>query len=494
LSLALLRQTGPTVAVPTDRPQEPPAAPSKALSAPDGPAAPPASGFTYVDSFADLLAADGVPADFLPRGRPTGTPLQAGDNSGGGGGGGGGGGHGGGAAFSAGQGGGLAAPVGTAGGQGAVFDGPGSQPATPASAAGRGRSVAPATVSPTPPYRPPPPPRHRPPGHGVGDPLYVLDAINGLVLSQDATQTDFAGAPADLRAQVSGANVSTYTWTFSNPNDVTNVTGLGTYDLQFKWGSFTDTRTETVSVTTGTETQTIEFSVIGTASNQWTNLSANPVTTADTWHLDWQNPAQGLLYVLTPDSLSTQEAAVSSSRYSVSLAAGDLQVSHALPAYNPNVDPLGLTYSSSAADPTPVFLAHYILDPNRSGPPATVSATLTFPVMPAGPPPGPPPTTYSTNLLNPGDVLEIALQGDATTLTTGRYGYQVSVTATYPDQSTETTAASGNVSVLNYAHSPFGPGWSLDGQERLYLPADNSGALLDLGGGRSLWYTLLKTG
>jgi hypothetical protein len=235
-------------------------------------------------------------------------------------------------------------------------------------------------------------------------------------LTPGVIEHDFATYAVDLRAQVSGATVQTDSWDVSQAPDATAVTGQSTYRLQFTWRSFTGAaRSNQITLTTtnvggGGLSQTLTFSVIATDSPAW---SSTPPTSVSTWPT-----------VLPPDALTARQETVDSQYYRLGLATGEVQTSHTLPAYNPGVPPLTLLYSSTAADRLPIFLEHYQLDPSQSAP-ATVTAQLTLNSV-AGPV-----TTYTTSLLNPGDILEIAVQGNASSLTTGRYAYSLTVTANY---------------------------------------------------------------
>jgi RHS repeat-associated protein len=336
-----------------------------------------------------------------------------------------------------------------------------------------------------------------PAGLGPLDPLCVLDAAKAVVVKPGVTEHDFSTWGVDLRAQVSGSTVSTYAWDLTNAPDATGISGQSSYRLQFTWASFTGTaRTDTIKITaTNTDssqlTQTLTFLVAGTDSPAYT---ASPPTSSGTW------PA-----VLPPDALKAEQETVgagsvsasscgcsscgcgadagaqtqgNSPYYRLGLNAGDLRISHGLPGYNPGVPPLRLLYNSTAANPLPVFIVHYPLDPSQAVP-ATVTAQLTLNGN-AGQL-----FYYSTSgssALNPGDIMEIALQGDATALSTGRYSYQIVVT---PTGGTPTTY-SGNVNLINSSSSPFGAGWSLDTLQRIW--SVTGGALLELPGGYSLWF------
>ena len=112
--------------------------------------------------------------------------------------------------------------------------------------------------------------------------------------------------------------------------------------------------------------------------------------------------------------------------------------------------------------------------------PTAVAATLTFNSV-AG-------TTwyYNTSTMTPGDVQQIALQANATSLSTGRYGYSVQLV---DESSSNTTYTySGTATVLNQSSSAFGDGWTIDGLEQI-IPAGTSGVILSLGNnGESLFF------
>src|SRR5579885_1538030 len=234
------------------------------------------------------------------------------------------------------------------------------------------------------------------PGSPAADPLWVLDASNGTVFTSAAAHT-FSTWSEDLRAQ--SANVSTplsYSWDLSQAPDATNVSGLGTYRLQLTWASFTGAaRSDTITPPTtdannGQQTQALHFTVEGTDSPAF--ASSRP-TTAATWPT-----------VLTPDQLQGEATVAAGPFAAIGLQAGDVQASHDLPGYDPNVAPLALVYGSLGADPQPVFIAHYELPGVQGRPPSQVSAQLTLNGV-AGP------TVYwYTSSLTPGDILELPLQ------------------------------------------------------------------------------------
>ncbi len=354
---------------------------------------------------------------------------------------------------------------------------------------------SPSTLNPQPstPLGPP----FSPPGHcnsSVPDPLYVLDWNDGLVLFAGVKEYEFPSRPVDLRAQVYGATVSSYSWDLTQAPDATNVSGSSTYRLQFTWNSSPQWevgqlyKTETITVT-ATMTDSSQQSMTLT----FRLLNASGGVGAATW------PA-----VLTPDKPLEQGLGVggwglesdSATRpYAVSLESGVLYATHSLPAYNPGVPALGMTFSSIAAERRPIFINRYELDPNASVP-NTVSARLQFNGSWGS-------SKYydtspSTTKFNPGDILQISLQADAGSLSTGRYDYTFETTANYSGSST-TTTSSGSVTIINEESSVFGEGWSLGARgwglgvseagnlfNRLHVVT--GGVILNQGAGNSLWF------
>ncbi len=323
-------------------------------------------------------------------------------------------------------------------------------------------------------------------------PSFVLDANKGAVLTESAPNRDFSAWAADLKAQVSGAAVASYAWNLSGAPDATSVTGASTYRLQFTWASFTGAaRSEAISLTTtfaggGTQTQTFNFRVDATNSPAW---SSSPPTTSASF------PSA------TTEDLLFGEPAASGANYALGLATGRATVAHALPAYNPDVPALSLVYASTAAEARPIVRVRYAI-PDGATVPATVTAQLTFNGVVS------PVVTYGTTGLNAGDVLEFALQADATGLATGRYDYSVAVVGPLgggtvggggPLGSTQggstngatpiggggggttTTTYSGRMDVVNEAQSAYGAGWTLSGVRRLTVVSD--GVVVESPGG-----------
>jgi hypothetical protein len=64
--------------------------------------------------------------------------------------------------------------------------------------------------------------------HKSNDPLWILDANKGIVVTPGTADNEFSNWAMDLRMQVSGATVSTYSWDLTNAPD-----GLRQYAADF---------------------------------------------------------------------------------------------------------------------------------------------------------------------------------------------------------------------------------------------------------------------
>ena len=148
-----------------------------------------------------------------------------------------------------------------------------------------------------------------------------------------------------------------------------------------------------------------------------------------------------------------------------------------MPSYNPNVPALSLTYNSLAANAMPIVVAEHPLSASLATP-SKVSAKLTFDGT-AG-------TTYyfNSSSLTPGDIMQIGLQANATSLDTGSYPYTMTV-ADDRSGSWTTVTYNGTATVENAAKDPtflaLGAGWTVNGLMKI-IPA-TGGVLLDEGGG-----------
>jgi YD repeat-containing protein len=307
-----------------------------------------------------------------------------------------------------------------------------------------------------------------PPASKSPDALYVLDMNNGLTIPASTTQNTFSTWSENLLAQVSAATVSSYSWSTTAAPDATNVTGANSQNLQLTWASFTGAaRTDTITLTTTNsdgshQSQTITFQVAGTDSPAY---SSTRPTTSSTW------PS-----VVTPDTLLAGQQGTGAGPAGVGQVAGNLQTGFMLPTYNPGVPALALVYSSiAAASGTPIFNVHYQLNPSGSLPATvTVSVSVNNGTSQRA--------TWSTTNLNPGDILELPVQGNASGLATGRYPYSITVT---PSSGSATTYT-GNFDIVNQSSSAFGAGWSLNYVNQVV--SVSGGVILVEPGGYSLWF------
>ena len=188
--------------------------------------------------------------------------------------------------------------------------------------------------------------------------LYTLDFNDGDVLFPGFVQYATPGGNVDLRAQVSGADVASYSWDTSGIGSVaTDISGTSSYDLTFQWNSTFDTVSPTASITltvtdtdSDQETQTYTF-----ALPQRTSTGVAFGTGTMSW------PA-----ALSPDTVLAGDDSFPSQNVSVDANSGALDTAIALPTYNPNVPGLSLTYDSQAAAPQPIFIERHELDPTHA--------------------------------------------------------------------------------------------------------------------------------
>ncbi len=237
-------------------------------------------------------------------------------------------------------------------------------------------------------------------------PLYTLDYIQGNVLFPGGEQLATLDGNVDLRAQVKNTTGVSFSWNTTGLTNATNIvtSGTGNYDLTFTWDTLVTTAaTDSVTLTatdvnSHQESQTYYFEVPAG------NIGGNTGTAA------WPTS-------LSPDTVSPDAASWSSDGVSVDANSGALDTTLALPSYNPNIPGLALTYDSLTADPRPIIVVPNLLSGSVAVPTA-VNATLTFNSTVG--------TTwyYNTSQFTPGDVQQIALQANATSLSTGRYAYR----------------------------------------------------------------------
>jgi YD repeat-containing protein len=297
--------------------------------------------------------------------------------------------------------------------------------------------------------------------------VYVLDNNNGVVLFPGADQLATFDGLVELKAQVSGATVSSYSWNTTNLGAATSISGTSTDELTFKWETenplapVTDSVTLSVTDTSSqTETYTYDF---------WVPTGTGPGGSGGSSNVTWPttiNPEQELL---GSPSFATDNATVDAT-------SGALDTEIDLPSYNPNVPPIALTYDSVTANPLPIVLVQNTMPATV---PSTVSAQLTYNSS------GGSTWYYSTSSLNPGDVQQIALQASGTaSLATGRYSYSAVVT----DSGSTPTTLTGTSTLLSETSSAFGDGWTLEGLEQ--ITSASGGVILNEGDdGRSLWFS-----
>ncbi len=98
------------------------------------------------------------------------------------------------------------------------------------------------------------------------------------------------------------------------------------------------------------------------------------------------------------------------------------------------------------------------------------------------------PVNYSATGVTAGASYRFAAQIDASSLATGRYESQITITEQYSDGSQQMLSDYRQQDVLNWTQSPFdlGPGWSLSGVD--YLVPDAAGASLVQGDGAMAYF------
>ena len=276
------------------------------------------------------------------------------------------------------------------------------------------------------------------------DPTWVVDWNSGLTLSPNAVDYVRDSDSMDLRAQTQAATVTSYSWNFSGAPSASNLSGTSTSRVQFTWSpvyngsDISNTVQLTVNTTTGQHVFSYTFWVVhnpnynggGSGGSGGSGGGGTPVSVTRQ-------------EVITPDLLGENQPAIDGDGYSISTVTGDLNTSYTLPSYNPTAPAIGLSYNSESADPQPIFLDHYQIN-SALGSPSEVSAQLTFNGTAGAA------YYYSTANVSPGSILQIALQAtNAQTLPTGRYPWQISVTAYYTGNNV-TTSNCGSVSVINH--------------------------------------------
>ncbi|HUG89822.1 MAG TPA: Ig-like domain-containing protein, partial [Planctomycetaceae bacterium] len=156
--------------------------------------------------------------------------------------------------------------------------------------------------------------------------------------------------------------------------------------------------------------------------------------------------------------------------FAASAFTGDVQV----------VQPIGggLTLQYHAlSDPRPVLGVESIYTPGDSSP-SGLEATLTFDSTAAGP------VYYD----GPGEVgtFRFAMQADAASLDTGRYGWEIELLLNYTSGKTASHLFNGTAEIVNLSDSVFGAGWTISQIDRLV--AGTGGMLYVSGTGLTGWF------
>ncbi len=286
----------------------------------------------------------------------------------------------------------------------------------------------------------------------------------------------------DLYAQVSGATVASYVWGYSGAPDLntSTISGQGTYHFHFQWNDITSPPSgpDTITLQSNNIDHTFQFETFHFAL-YWDSSSDRA------WVPDSSRPTRAptLPLLVPPDAVKPDQATIDAQYYSLGEQTGEVMTQFTLPSYHPAVAPLQLDYSSLAANPRPIFTDYYQLS-QQPGTGSTVTATLKLNGATQGT------SNYDMHLLNQGDILAIALQGDATGLSTGRYPDEIDVT----ENSTVQPAQTGYVNIVNSAQSPFGAGWTLANLKHAWPASDGSGVMVETADGQSFWYKSLGGG
>ena len=301
--------------------------------------------------------------------------------------------------------------------------------------------------------------------------LKTLDYNDGSVMVPGFDQLATPGGSVDLRAQVrdSATGTYTYSWSTTGLTDATSISGASTYDLTFSWNTTVSTAKAESTTLTVTDPSLNQVSQTYTF---WVPAGTGTATGGTTWNNSTLDP--GLLQAAAP--------AFASQNVSVVEDTGALETSINLPSYNPNIPALSLNYDSLAANAMPIVVSEHALSPSLSTP-SQVSAQLTFDGT-AG-------STYyfSTSALRPGDIMQIGLQANATTLDTGSYPYTMTIAEIRSSNTTFTYT--GNATVENAAEDPtfsaLGAGWTVNGLEKII--SATGGVIVDDGSGTVEWFS-----
>jgi RHS repeat-associated protein len=196
------------------------------------------------------------------------------------------------------------------------------------------------------------------------------------------------------------------------------------------------------------------------------------------WHF---NLADALGFLIS--SLQDQDGCNSESNASgsgTSMRSGSQRTRAPSPYSRPNLPPLGLTYSSSTADPQPVVefpiavpedpLPEIVETELSVGGVSTGSSTFWIP-SPAD---------------SDGNFPRGAMQFDACEYETGTYDYELTYTYHYSGGTTASTSVQGELDINNGKHQePFAPGWDIEARKRI-LRTSTDDLLLQKGDGSLL--------
>ena len=306
----------------------------------------------------------------------------------------------------------------------------------------RTSALSPLTGGPPPPYNQSPPR------------VYVLDLNRGVQLfpNYQATNASFdelatLGGSVDLLAQVFLGNdsVSSYNWDTSGLTDATGIGGTGSDQLTFTWNS--------TNSTAAINTVQLHVQTHGGSNVYQTYSFYVPTGATSTF------TAPGIPTVNTPDFNIPDAPTIQTENAQIALQTGALETSVTLPASNPGLDPLVLTYNSATADYRPIFITHFQYE---SGTFLNAQLQVDGTSFPA--------YYYALNLIPFGggqaskdSYIEVALEADPhtmpTSLSTGRHTYKITVQMdSNPPQST-----SGYFTAINESGNPVGSGWTIGG-------------------------------
>ena len=164
--------------------------------------------------------------------------------------------------------------------------------------------------------------------------VYVHDNNNGVVLWPGVEQLATLNGWVDLVAQVSGATVSSYSWTISPSTVPSFVSGTSTDQLNFRWPTEVPVPGEvtvTLAVTDTSsqiETYTYDF---------WLPSDGNVATGSGGGGTNATWPTS-----LAPSQELESAPSFASNNATVDATSGSLDTEIDLPSYNPNVPAYGL--------------------------------------------------------------------------------------------------------------------------------------------------------